>query len=356
MDETFVPDHPGGWAFLRAGERVLAVPASVDVDRAREALRSADGVSAVLDLLVEGGVQSVPPFALVAEIDGVLRAVVRGEPTVESPDVVVSGGGVATWTERMLPVGEVGIVVPGGRWTFRLGAGDTSDSLTRAGAALAVDAASAAEDAAVTAEDAEVAAEDAAPTPLVVPPVAGPSGPDAESTLDPGGSGVPFLPGGAAIPDETDDDRPIHEFLFGPGDHDGATVMAPVGAGGSRSGDAPTVALPTTRLVLELPDGRLEPLDGTVVIGRAPTAVPSGGEIPRLVAIAVDDPDISRSHARIAVEGGTAVVTDLGSRNGTIVRIPGHPPRRLRDGEPTAVLPGTVIDFGGGVSATVRED
>ena len=70
--------------------------------------------------------------------------------------------------------------------------------------------------------------------------------------------------------------------------------------------------------------------------------------MPRPVVIGAGDPDISRTHLRVAVEGGTAVVTDLESRNGTQVVAPGQPPVRLRPSEPTPVLPDTVIDLGGG--------
>ncbi len=90
-----------------------------------------------------------------------------------------------------------------------------------------------------------------------------------------------------------------------------------------------------------------------MLVGRAPSA-PAGGPASRLVRLEGDG-DISRNHARVAVEGGTVVVTDLGSRNGTIVRIPGRPAQKLREGEPTPVLVDTVIDFGGGIEVSVRE-
>jgi pSer/pThr/pTyr-binding forkhead associated (FHA) protein len=106
-------------------------------------------------------------------------------------------------------------------------------------------------------------------------------------------------------------------------------------------------------LSLELPDGSRQPLDAVVLVGRAPSA-PVGGPASRLVRLEGDG-DISRNHARVAVEGGTVVVTDLGSRNGTVVRIPGRPSQRLREGEPTPVLIDTVIDFGGGIEVSVRE-
>ena len=56
------------------------------------------------------------------------------------------------------------------------------------------------------------------------------------------------------------------------------------------------------------------------------------------------------------MEGDSIVVTDLHSRNGTHVILPGKSPQKLRQGEPTAVIVGTVIDLGGGVVFTVSED
>jgi hypothetical protein len=48
----------------------------------------------------------------------------------------------------------------------------------------------------------------------------------------------------------------------------------------------------------------------------------------------------------VALEGDTVVVTDLRSRNGTSVVLPGKSPQLLRADEPTPVIPGTVIDLG----------
>ncbi|KAB1650484.1 FHA domain-containing protein [Pseudoclavibacter endophyticus] len=94
---------------------------------------------------------------------------------------------------------------------------------------------------------------------------------------------------------------------------------------------------------------------GPVVIGRAPsaTAERAGDTSPQLVTID-GVKDISRNHVRIELSGGVTVVTDLHSRNGTEVVMPGRPRQRLRPGEPTAVVPGTVIDLGSGIAFTVR--
>ena len=108
---------------------------------------------------------------------------------------------------------------------------------------------------------------------------------------------------------------------------------------------------------IRLPDGSLEPIGQEVVLGRAPSVSKvSGGRIPRLVTIGLGDPDISRSHVRLALEGDTVVVTDLHSRNGTHVAQPGKTPVKLRAGEPTPVLAGTVVDFGGGWTIQVVAD
>jgi pSer/pThr/pTyr-binding forkhead associated (FHA) protein len=74
-----------------------------------------------------------------------------------------------------------------------------------------------------------------------------------------------------------------------------------------------------------------------------------------LVTMTTPEQDISRSHVRVSVEGGTVVVTDLHSRNGTHIVLPGKPPQKLRAGDPTAVIVGTLIDLGDGAVLTVRE-
>ena len=82
----------------------------------------------------------------------------------------------------------------------------------------------------------------------------------------------------------------------------------------------------------------------------------SGGQIPRMLTVGTPDQDISRNHVQVSIEGGTVVVTDLHSRNGTMVELPGKSPQKLRAGEPTSVIVGTVIDLGSGVTLTVEDD
>jgi hypothetical protein len=63
----------------------------------------------------------------------------------------------------------------------------------------------------------------------------------------------------------------------------------------------------------------LEPAEGVparrVTLGAAPLTI---GRVPG-AGLSLPSPDVSRSHCVIAIEGETAVVTDLGSTNGTIV-------------------------------------
>ncbi|GAA4160695.1 hypothetical protein GCM10022286_17100 [Gryllotalpicola daejeonensis] len=149
----------------------------------------------------------------------------------------------------------------------------------------------------------------------------------------------------------------------GIGDHDGLTMMSTDIAELRKKAAAARDAQPTTQAApaepqfrLTLPDGRSEPLDRPVIVGRSPSANKvSGSELPRLVTVGGTDPDISRSHVRFTVEGGTVVITDLHSRNGTLISLPGRPPQKLREGEPTSALSGTVVDLGGGVRLTVTE-
>ncbi|CAH0213528.1 FHA domain-containing protein [Plantibacter cousiniae (nom. nud.)] len=144
------------------------------------------------------------------------------------------------------------------------------------------------------------------------------------------------------------------------GDHDGHTILAEDlaalrarrAAETSPARSSTPSATPLT--YLELPGGTRQSLASPVVLGRAPSVsqVPAS-VVPTLVTLTGDD--ISRSHVRVAVEGGTVVVTDLHSRNGTQVVLPGQAPQSLRPGEPTPVIVGTVIDLGGGVALRVRE-
>jgi len=149
------------------------------------------------------------------------------------------------------------------------------------------------------------------------------------------------------------------------GDHDGLTMMSgeisalrkrAAEKAAAQSAAAPAAPAAEPQFRIDFPDGSSEPLDRPVIVGRSPSANKvSGSELPRLVTIGGSDPDISRNHVRFTVEGGTVVITDLHSRNGTLMSLPGRPPQKLREGEPTSALAGTIVDLGGDIRITVVE-
>ncbi|PPF46049.1 hypothetical protein C5B85_05200 [Pseudoclavibacter sp. AY1F1] len=146
-----------------------------------------------------------------------------------------------------------------------------------------------------------------------------------------------------------------------------APPVAPVSSAAAESSSAhsspmPVASTPHQRpalgeaaYIVELSTGGTVELAGPLVLGRAPNmgSEQTGGVEPRHVKLS-GATDISRNHVLLSVEGGVIVVTDLHSRNGTDVVMPGRGPQRLRAGEPTAVMPGTVIDLGSGIFLSVR--
>ena len=385
-----------------------------------ERVAEADGFRAALEFLLAGGIAGAPSFALIDGDSAVARVVLRGPATVsvtstdpDAAEVTISGEGMATWSERVLEgARSLLLQVPGSTWTVELKSAAPAAlpaTITVSAPVLAEDPAPATVE---TPRDAETVAEATlvpsaqievpvpVPVPVLVPvPMAVPV---AVVAAAPGASASVAAAATSTEPEP-------YDFLFGdtiyrtqagasiripnpdperPGDHDGRTMLAedlglkghqpdvPVAPDASEAtvfapipGHVPAVGTATSTsqaatlqltptLQLERADRGRESLSVPVVIGRAPSVSPVAavsGPHPRLITI-LDDKDISRSHLRVAVEGDVVVVTDLASKNGTLVTLPGGSPRKLRGNEPTVVLPGTVIDLGGGVSFTVRED
>jgi pSer/pThr/pTyr-binding forkhead associated (FHA) protein len=78
-------------------------------------------------------------------------------------------------------------------------------------------------------------------------------------------------------------------------------------------------------------NGRLLPLaEGENIVGRSPAHC----------SVCIDDPRVSKRHARIVVSGNTAVVEDLKSTNHTFVR-------GVQIGAAHGVADGDIIRFGG---------
>lgn len=371
------PDPSGAWvAALRAGT-LLVLPAerSGDLDALWPELGSTDAAARVIDRLTAGGVASAPGFALVVRERAAasVRVVVRGPLTARVGGAAVSGSGVATWSERAFD----------GATSVSVAVDDLAGEADATGLRLPlVEGAVAAsvvewslDDAAVGEHGAKASRPmaDMPPTPRA-PAVAAdaPERPDERTMVPVEDTVVGFsrterpridvadmraAPATVASTTTTIIPPPGLADAAMLGDHDGLTVAASDlrrlrglhGADRVGSGTGAGDARADERLALRMPDGSFEPITGELLLGRAPSIgrVP-GSRMPRPVVIGAGDPDISRTHLRVAVEGGTAVVTDLESRNGTQVVAPGQPPMRLRPAEPTPVLPETVIDLGGG--------
>lgn len=115
--------------------------------------------------------------------------------------------------------------------------------------------------------------------------------------------------------------------------------------------DFPTAVAPEPVAVLRavFADGTEVPLDGPVYVGRRPSTprIHTGPE-PRLVALPSPGRELSATHVELRVVGGSVVVSDMRSTNGTVVQLPGAEPRTLIRGESAVVVAGTRIDLGEG--------
>lgn len=97
--------------------------------------------------------------------------------------------------------------------------------------------------------------------------------------------------------------------------------------------------------VIRLPDGDTVPLDRGVVLGRQPSAPPESTSWPHLVRVPQELSYVSRIHLRIELDGWLVLATDLGSRSGTTLRVPGRAPERIRAHEQYVWEPGQVLDL-----------
>lgn len=412
-------DESGDWLAATLDGQLVVVRSDGSADQADRLWASLDGgVQGMLDGLTARGLFAAPAFVLVTwqgdQADGAgVNAIVRGDVslrlTTSTGSDELSGAGVATWREQSFAAVRQFQVACGAAGDPRP-AGPSLPLLAGMVRARRLTVETRMSKAAPVRADAEVPPIPVEPVhraPVIEVPVVVEPGQGAPVSAAPGGTApgrigpVPGLPstppasvespnpnmisddtisaeafGSDTRGSDTVDDAVTDQTVVSVGrkprraapepvdsdHHDGLTVMsgdlrnlrsaARAGAPGSVAA-APTAST----LFLLLPGGGREALgQQPVVIGRAPSVsqVP-GGQLPRLVSLGGADQDISRNHVRVTVEGDTVVVTDLLSRNGTVIVLPGRPPQKLRKGEAASVLIGTVIDLGGGVTLTVGE-
>ena len=376
------------WHGMVAGSCVLVVERSLGEERLRDlwvAVHDGNGVQSILDALTRGGISTTPAFALASipekfgTVPSSISLIVRGSLSVSvmssTESVQISGEGVSTWTELTVP-DALGVEIGSHELanhsnvvqdTYFLNDGSAPVEWLGAGSRSMAD----------SEPDVRSAVVSVMP-PLTTPaPIDGSRGveqpPDlgvtitdptfvsAATATEPGG-GYDFLFGetvvrtveGAAVRDEQS--TPTVS-----GDHDGRTAIGLSAAERRAARQArakpATPAAVAPAFFLTFSTGEREPLDQTVIIGRAPSASKvSATSVPRLVTVGGPDQDISRNHVQVTLEGGTVLVTDLHSRNGTMVTLPGRPPQQLRGGQPTAVITGAMVDLGSDVTFTVGEN
>jgi hypothetical protein len=119
---------------------------------------------------------------------------------------------------------------------------------------------------------------------------------------------------------------------------------------------APVSTRPVARLIFS--SGEVVDVDRAVLVGRSPEARRSGADDQsRLVSVPSPHQEISATHLEIrpgaGADHGSAVVTDLGSTNGTLVVQPGLPAEDLQPGIAVQLVPGAIVDLGEGVTIQV---
>lgn len=410
----YAPDSGAKSILMSVSGRLLMVEGELSAERRSaiwDALQLKGGVQNVLDELTRGGISTTPAFGLLSWTGDALAAsstlgvIVRGDVEVTAytatSHVSVDGRGVSTWSERSVTDAVAFRVTAehsaadaertkGG---LLLDAGMVLSGHAWLGEPTIVDDGNASDAADISADSVESAAPPQAPTEGAKDTDRVPQGRRASRDTPADITKVEFTR--PAAPDSDDDDRAggDYDHLFGEtivrnvedaavrdtedeagvglsapapaespaGDHDGKTQVGLDRAArrAARRAREQMWSTPVTsgpKIFIDLSTGTTEELSQPVLIGRAPSVSKvASGSLPKLVTIAGSDQDISRNHVQVAVEGGTVVVTDLHSRNGTMVVMPNRAPQQLRAGEPTAVIVGTVVDLGGGVTFTVRE-
>jgi FHA domain len=180
---------------------------------------------------------------------------------------------------------------------------------------------------------------------LAVPRSHGPGAPSAPAGPGPGNTGQ-------GDPDDTGEMRDAGDT--GDAGEAETGVLAPQPPEPQQPSGPRAVA----RLVFS--SGEVVDVDRAIVVGRAPEHGRfAGDDQTRLVTVPSPHQEISSTHLEIrpgtGADHGSAVVTDLGSTNGTVVAQPGLPAEDLRPGIAVQLVPGSTVDLGEGVTIQVTQ-
>lgn len=325
----------GGWFGIFGDNAMVLLPPS---EKARVAslwalVDDGAGFDEVLDALLSQGLRDLPGFVLVSEAEHGTKVVLRGPAMAwfeaDGEAVEVVGSTDTTWVERSLS-GVTGMKV-------QVEAADDEEEPLTVGCGL------------VRLSRVE--------QPPPASPEAGKQAPAEAHTAD------PLLDAAVqeASPEGSSTDTPddVHETdvdlaVWHPSAEPPADPQQP-GAPPPPVVRAP--AVPVARLLFS--HGEVVEVDRMVLVGRAPEARRyTLTEEPTLVHVPSPNQEISATHLEVrpgtGPDHGTAMVTDLGSTNGTVLVMPGEHPEDLHPGIPVALVPGAVIDLGDGVTIQVE--
>jgi hypothetical protein len=377
---------PGEWYAVLGDTVIVLLPpeAKARVAGLWETVDEGAGFDEVLDTLISGGLRSLPGFVLVSGEGRDVKVVIRGageaELVTSEGTVTVSGSADTTWVERSVG-GVTGLrlqVAEGDGAPYAVGAGLVRVASVEHPARPAPDESPDAAAIAVpieppTPEPAPEPEPEPAPEPQLEPEPERPARilppdplleaernapePEPEPESEPEPVPVP-------APEPEPDPGPVPGFGSAPVPppsglgtvpFDPLTspdlAVKPVHAGDVDPGDGPVARLTFS-------SGETVDVDRPVVVGRAPEHGRFGGdEQTRLVTVPSPHQEISSTHLEVrpgtGADHGSAVVTDLGSTNGTVVAQPGLPAEDLRPGVAVRLVPGATIDLGEGVTIQV---
>lgn len=341
-DWSFVP----GDAYALVTERLALVLSGSGADEALDRVASAidhgaeheDPLPRALDSLTAQGIQTMPDFCLLSTRGDAVSGVVRGELTLRiegdwQASSVVTGEGVNTWREVAFEGVSRAAIIPAGS---SVAPHTTTRDIRATPAPLGTSR--------VAALTYLYSDPDLMLTTEIDPGALARVSGKTKRLLDP----QPQVGDLDAFPDN----------LFAEPDHVAAAVCAaghpnpPERAECVSCGrpllDTGLVQVPrTSRGTMLLPSGEAIPLEGEIVLGRSPRATGLTTSFVATTAIIADGSrDVSRSHARVLVEGWTVLIEDLGSTNGTMLFSADGRQQRLRPHEPVVVSDGDVAVFG----------
>ncbi len=197
------------------------------------------------------------------------------------------------------------------------------------------------------------------PTPPPPPPFAPPGLPPSEMPPEEASDVLP-----QPLTDPPGEPPPAPPTTVGPGpDHDGLTQAGVDPEEFSRPQPgipgqpmAPSIGRSVAKLVIS--NGDTVEVDRVVLVGRAPEARRfTTTDQPVLVTVPSPLHEISSTHVEIrpgsGADHGSAVVTDMGSTNGTVLVQPGLAPEELKPGIAVQLIPGAIINLGDGVTIQV---